>query len=135
MNIKKIRMKKAIVYSANYLARPLGNLAKDGLNVGHPYAALGFGLVDVVAENSGIIKDNLVYRLTKVGGAAYFSFLTFKNLVEFAQSDYHGLKDFPFNLSMAASLGSDLKELYNKPKEDVFTDIKAVGKGIANLFK
>lgn len=135
MNIKQSRIKKASVYGANYLARLGGNLAKDGLNLGHPYAALGFGLVDIVAENSNLVKENPGYRLAKFGGTAYFSVLTVKNLVEFIKGDYSGLKDFPFNLSMAASLGSDLKELYTKPKENVFTDIVAVGKGIKNLFK
>lgn len=113
-NLEKSISRKALVYSANYLARPLGNLAKDGLNLGHPYTALGFGLADIICENSDKVKESLPNKLIKLGGAAYFSTLTLKNLVEFIEGDYSGLKDFPFNLSMAWSLGSDFKELYSK---------------------
>lgn len=132
--IAKSRLKKSIVYGINYLARPLGNLAKEGLNLGHPYAALGFGLSDIVAENSpDLVKKNSYYRLAKVGGATYFSYLTVKNLVEFIQGDYSGLRDFPFNLSMAGSMGSDLKELYSEPGENLFKDIKQVRTHIGKL--
>jgi hypothetical protein len=121
--------KKAIVYGANYLARPLGNLAKEGLNLGHPYTALGFGLADIIAGSSDEVRGNVINRMIKVGGSAYFSFLTLKNLVEFIEGDYSGLKDFPFNLSMAGSLGSDLKDLYKESGKSFFTDIKDMTKG------
>jgi hypothetical protein len=135
MSNKENKLKKALVYGLNYLARPLGNLAKDGLNIGHPYAAIGFGLADIVAENSGDVEKNIINRFIKLGGAAYFSFLTVKDLIEFAGGNYEKLKDFPFDLSMAASLGSDLKELYNQSGgKTFFSDIKDTGKGIVNLF-
>ena len=76
MNNKESKLKKALVYGANYLARPLGNLAKDGLNLGHPYAALGFGLVDIISGSSDKVKKNVFNRLIKLVGTAYFSFLT-----------------------------------------------------------
>jgi hypothetical protein len=129
MDKKESNLRKALVYGVNYLARPLGNLAKDGLNIGHPYTALGFGLADILAGNSDKVNKNVINRLVKLGGAAYFSFLTIKDLVDFAGGDYERLKDFPFDLSMAASLGSDLKDLYKISNKDVFTDVKDVVNG------
>ena len=112
-------LRKSIVYGGNYLARIVGNLVKYGtekipeegaLNLGYPGAALGFAALDILAENFDEIKNSGYYKLAKIGGTATFSALTLANLIQFINGNYDGLKDLPFNLSMAASLGYDLKE-------------------------
>jgi hypothetical protein len=151
-------IRKSLIYGINYLARPLGNWAakgaqeaaknaissgaiestklgvENGLNLGHPYAALMFGAADVISENSKDVRNYPLHRFFKLGGAAYFSFLTFKNLVEFA-SDYtncRSLVELPFNASMALSLGIDMKNLYNESGQDFFSDVKWVKDKIAD---
>jgi len=132
---QKSKARKALIYGANYLARPLGNLGKNDLNLGHPFAAMGFGVIDIIAEAVGDkAKDNCYYRLGKLGGAAYFSALTIWDLVNFARGDYSNLKNFAFDLSMTSSLASDINQSYKKTKENPLDDIKKAGKGIAGLF-
>lgn len=136
MGNKGSNFKKTLVYGANYLARPLGNLHKAGLNLGHPYTAICFGIADIIAENSGdSVRRSIPNKLVKLGGAAYFSFLTVKDLWDFAGGDYTRLNAFPFDLTMAASLGSDFKGLYRDSQDTVISDCKKIGKGIGNLFK
>lgn len=122
-NLENDVARKSVVYGVNYLSRLIGNELQPGLNLGHPYAALGFGIADIITGSYKPLKESIYNSWLKVGGAAYFSFLTVKNLVEFIEGDYAGLKDFPFNLSMAWSLGTDAKQLVNKtgiiPKKKV----------------
>jgi hypothetical protein len=126
--------RKAFVYGANYLGRIIGNLAQygtarvpeiieggeKGLNLGHPYAALGFAALDLIGGASDKLRESGYFKSTKLGGALVFSALAGKNLVDFIHGNYDGWKELPFNLSMAASLGYDLKE----PGKDFFKNIK-----------
>ena len=112
LEIKKLG--KVVAYGGNYFGRLIGNYLEPGLNLGHPYAALGFAVSEIITENYEPLKDSIYNTWIKAGGAGYFSFLTIKNLAEFIEGDYSGLKDFPFNLAMAWSLLSESKGLTSK---------------------
>lgn len=136
MSKKGSNFRKALVYTGNYLARPWGNLHGRSLNLGHPYTAIGFGIADIITENAGDeIRKSIPNKLVKLGGAAYFSVLTVKDLVDFAGGDYTRLNAFPFDLTMAASLGSDFKGLYKDSTDTFISDCGKIGKGLTNLFK
>jgi hypothetical protein len=131
-------IRRGLVYGANYGARLLGNLGKDltftyihtykGDNnpdtnlkdnfeygLGHPFTAMGFAAWDAAFDTVPYLKSadwaKTANVLTKAGGAVYFGFLTVKNLVDFALGHYNDAAQFPFNLSMTATLGKDLTEL------------------------
>jgi len=142
--------RKVFSYGVNYFGRIGGNLyqygtarvpeivangTEKGLNLGHPYAALAFAGLDIVAENSNILKDSSLYRLSKVGGTLGFSFLVGKDLVNFIKGDYSDLKNLPFHLLMAGSLGADAKDLYKDSKNNVLSDFVNIGSTIVSPFK
>ncbi len=118
-NLNNKVLRKSLVYGASYLSRIVGNLCQyglekvpdeGGLNLGYPGAALGFAALDIIAENLDPVKQSGYYKLAKIGGAATFSALALSNFIGAIKGDYEGIKNLPFNLSMAASLGYDLKE-------------------------
>lgn len=125
---KRKTIKKLLVYGGNYGARLLGNASglvmnyndKVHFGLGHPFTALSFGAFDLAFDNVPYLKENnnakILNKVVKLGGLAYFSFLTGKNLVDFALGNYEGWQQLPFNASMATSLGMDVKELFSKDK-------------------
>jgi hypothetical protein len=130
VNEKSLR--KLLVYGGNYGARLLGNLGdvtfkytpllnpdktdKIGYKLGHPFSAMGFAAWDFAFENIPYLKNaewsKTANILAKAGGTLYFGFLTGKNLIDFALGNYTEAGQLPFNASMAASLGKDLKDLF-----------------------
>ncbi len=135
-NLNKI-IRKSCVYGVNYGARLIGNSFNESLKLGHPYSALGFGLSDLIMGVSEKWERGNLNKFIKFGGFTYFSFLTINNLVDFARGDYSFAKDFPFNLSMALSLGKDLKEIYKESDSEISNlpeDISYFYEDLKNIF-
>lgn len=122
MTINKYTKDKIIqfgIYGANYLVRPLGHEFGLGDKLGNPFWAMGFAAWDSIIEGSKLVKNGLAKKIinvsdtvVKIGGVATFGYLTGKNLYDFANFNYEGLQDFPFNASMAYNLGKGLADSF-----------------------
>lgn len=109
--------RKAIVYGANYGSRIIENLligseavAQGKSNIGHPYGALAYTALDLLGSVDAV-KNSPYYKLAKIGGIIAYSGMIGSKLINFVQGDYSGVENLPFDISMAASLGYDLKQM------------------------
>lgn len=116
---KEKLVRKSLVYGANYGSRLIANLTKfKDLNpkVGHPFAAMSFAVWDLAFDNAGKLQKNKYYdianKVVKAGGTLYFGALAVNDLVQFAKGNFDNWYNFPFNLSMAGSLGKDLSDTF-----------------------
>ncbi len=90
-------------YAVNYIARPLGNYFKKGLDLGNPWGAITFWALDLVAKIPGVSKSGC-YQNAELLGGMFYGFKTIKDLVLIAKGDYDSLIDLPFDASMAGTL-------------------------------
>jgi len=113
--------RKIFNYGANYVARPIGNAVKAGTDLGNPFSAIGYTLLDLVSK-----KDSLVNRTAKFAGGITYMALTTMDLIKIAKGDYQALMDLPFNVSMAATLMIDAKKSYKTKSTNFAKDIEDV---------
>ena len=145
-------LNKATIYGGNYLAGVSSNIVNDGLNfanhllfkdsqydfnydMGHPYAALFFGALDVASNVSRGIRSNVLTRLTNLTGTATFGVAAFCDLIQILNRDYSGVAQIPFNASMAYQLGKNTKELYGESESDVLRDLKNIGSSVSGFVR
>ena len=114
-------IRKLGIYGGNFAARPLGNLIKSGSNIGNPYGAIVYGLIDIFrGADSRIANSKYIRLLEAIGGTAYTA-KTIVNLVSLAKGDSEALLDLPFNASMAYEIVKNAVEDYQgtNPVRDI----------------
>ncbi len=102
--------------SETYKAKEsIENLAKESIEIGNFYGALGFATLDVLAQKNSKFK-----RLTKFGGYLFYvgscGYDLISGLNEWKNFWPH-LGNFALDVTMAYQLGKDMGSLYNKESE------------------
>ena len=121
----KDNLRDSGIYFFNFIARPVGEAFKNGLNLGNPYVSIGYSLLDLINNNSDKVKESKLNRLAKLGGAVYFTGKTIGNLVSIAQSDFENSYNLPFNFSLAYKFGKDAIQFYNHDGNSLLKDLQA----------
>lgn len=121
--VKNELVEKLAIYGGNYLARPIGNFFKDGLNLGNPYGAILYSAVDLISMGKNPVTD-AINNFVKFGGGMIYFGKSIKNLVDFAQGDIDGLIDFPFNASMLYTSMKDVDFNFKKSVNDLVKPFK-----------
>ena len=114
-------LRNLCVYTGNIGARILGNVIKPGSNIGNPYGAIGYGLLDILRDADPRIANSKYVRLLEAGGGAFYTAKTVGNLVSLVKGNAEALLDLPFNLSMAYELVRNAVEDYQgtNPVKDI----------------
>jgi hypothetical protein len=125
------------VYGGNYLVHFLGNTIKTekgaiNPDLGNPYAALGLGAWDILGKTTGF-KGKLADRIVKLGGFAYFFGKSVYDLGSAVSGNYDNLVEFPFDASMAFTLGRDVGNNYNNSEKNPIKDFKDLKDHFHNL--
>ena len=125
-------LRKNSVYGGNFIARPLGNLIKEGLNLGNPIGAIFYGFIDIFRNATPKLKENKYIRLVEAGGFGFYTAKTIGNLVSIAKGDFDSLIDLPFNASMAYEVGKNTIEDYRG--ENLIRDVKDIPNDFTKAF-
>jgi len=102
---KRAVIRKTDIYALNILARPIGNLIKQGANLGNPYGALTYGVLDIFRNAAPKLKESKYVRLFEAGGFGFYTVKTIADIVSLIKMDFSSLIDLPFDASMALELG------------------------------
>jgi len=140
---KKDLIRKIGFYGGNFVIRPIGNLFKEGANLGNPGAAIIYGFVDIFRNASPNFKESKYVRLLEAGGFALYAGKTINNLVNIAKGNFEYLIDLPFDAFMAYEVGRNTFSDYRGKsfKKDVIgvpqdiINIPSNFKEIASSFK
>jgi len=93
--------------------RPVLESIADSAN---PYAAIGFGLLNLAGRLSPEIRNSLFTRAANLAGMVVYGFQTLGGLASIIQGDYSSLPNLAFDSSIAYQTGRDTFEGYSKKR-------------------
>ncbi len=109
--------------------RPFLESIADSAN---PYAAIGFGLLNLAGRLSPEIRNSLFTRTVNLAGMTIYGLQTLGGLASIIQGDYSSLPDLAFDFSIAYQTGRDTFEGYSKNK--LVDDWNAINKNARKLY-
>jgi len=125
-------LRKTSVYGWNLIARPIGNLIKEGANLGNPGGAILYSFIDIFRNATPKFKENKYIRLIETGGFGFYTAKTIVDLVSFAKGDFGSLIDLPFDAFMAYEVGKNTIEDYRG--KSLKKDIKEIPQDFKKVF-